>query len=82
MISTNKEQIYSIPAHLRRYENLHILFWLLKDISWCLNFKPLAITMIFPTMIVAIYITNKNKEIISELMHNLAVIFWIAANST
>jgi len=62
-------------------ENMHILFWLLKDVSWCLDFKPLAILMIFPTLIVAIWITRKNRHITSELAHNLAVIFWITANS-
>ena len=73
---------YSIPSQLRRMENMHILFWLLKDISWCLNFKVLGVLMIIPTLSVAIYITIKNKEYKSELAHNLAVIFWIAANST
>jgi len=73
---------YSIPSRLRRMENMHIVFWLLKDTSWCLNFKPLAILMIFPTLIVAIWITHKNRSIASELVHNLAVIFWITANST
>lgn len=73
---------YTIPAQLRRMENLHIVFWLFKDVSWCLNFKPLGILMIIPTLLVAIYITNKNKEIKSEFAHNLAVIFWITANST
>jgi hypothetical protein len=72
---------YSIPSRLRRMENMHILFWLLKDVSWCLDFKPLAILMIFPTLIVAIWITHKNRHITSELAHNLAVIFWITANS-
>ncbi len=73
---------YSIPARLRRMENMHIVFWLFKDISWCLNFKVLGVFMVIPTLLVAIYITVKNKNIKSELAHNLAVIFWIAANST
>jgi len=73
---------YSIPSRLRRMENMHIVFWLLKDVSWCLDFKPLAILMIFPTLIVAIWITHKNRHIASELAHNLAVIFWITANCT
>jgi hypothetical protein len=73
---------YSIPAKLRRMENMHIVFWLFKDISWCLNFKVLGVIMVIPTLLVAIYITSKNKNIKSELAHNLAVIFWIAANST
>lgn len=73
---------YTIPAKLRRMENLHIVFWLFKDVSWCLSFKPLGILMIVPTLLVAIYITYKNKDIKSEFAHNLAVIFWITANST
>lgn len=73
---------YSIPAKIRRMENLHIVFWLLKDTGWCLNLKPLAIFMIFPTLIIAGVITYRNRAILSELAHNLAVIFWITANST
>jgi hypothetical protein len=72
---------YSVPARLRKLENLHILFWLVKDICWCIGFKPLGVAMVFPTLIVAIYITWKNRSIHSELAHNLAVIFWITANS-
>lgn len=73
--------IYAVPAKLRSLENLHILFWLLKDISWCIVFKPMGVAMIFPTLLVAIYITWKNRETFSELAHNLAITFWISANS-
>ena len=72
--------IYAIPAKFRRMENLHILFWLMKDISWCLIFKPLGIAMLIPTLAIAIWITLRNREIKSELMHNLAIVFWITAN--
>ena len=81
-VNSTKTIDYTIPAKLRRMENLHIVFWLLKDVSWCLGFKILGTLMIIPTMVAAIYITHKNKDIRSELAHNLAVIFWIAANST
>jgi hypothetical protein len=74
--------LYSIPSRLRRLENLHILFWLLKDMSWCLNYKIAAVCMIIPTLAVAIYICHRNRHIITEWYHNLAVIFWISANST
>ena len=37
--------------------------------------------MIFPTLSVAIYIMIKNRHVVSELTHNLAIIFWITANS-
>jgi len=70
-----------VPAKFRSLENLHVLFWLVKDICWCIGFKPLGVAMIFPTLSVAIYIMIKNRQIISELTHNLAIIFWITANS-
>jgi hypothetical protein len=62
-------------------ENLHIAFWLVKDVSWCLIWKELGIAMILPTLSVAIWFTWKNRKIISELCHNLAIVFWITANS-
>ncbi|RYZ98936.1 MAG: hypothetical protein EOP47_18110 [Sphingobacteriaceae bacterium] len=62
-------------------ENMHIVFWLLKDIGWCLFWKPLGIIMIFPTLIIAILIAYRTRKMMSELCHNLAIIFWISANS-
>ena len=78
---TNKENVYSIPARYRRLENLHIVFWLFKDISWCMLWRPLGIAMVVPTLAVAIYIAYRTRQIKSELAHNLAVAFWISANS-
>jgi len=72
---------YIIPARYRRLENLHIVFWLFKDISWCMNWKVLGIIMVIPTLAVAIYISYRTRKITSELAHNLAVAFWISANS-
>jgi hypothetical protein len=80
MSHTNPPQ-YSIPAKFRRLENLHIVFWLFKDISWCMNWRLLGIVMILPTLMVAIYMANRTKHIKSELAHNIAVAFWILANS-
>ena len=76
-----EKDLYIIPARYRKMENLHILFWLVKDTCWCLTFKWLGLTMIFPTMLVAILICWRTRNIIAEFTHNLAVIFWIAANS-
>lgn len=76
-----KETFYKIPARYRRLENLHIVFWLFKDISWCMIWKVLGIVMIIPTLTVAIYIAYRTRQIRSELAHNLAVAFWISANS-
>ncbi len=77
----HKEALYSIPARFRRLENLHIVFWLFKDISWCMIWKELGMFMIIPTLSVAIYISYRTREIRSELAHNLAVALWITANS-
>lgn len=76
-----KEPMYRIPARYRKMENMHILFWLVKDISWCMIWKVLGIAMIFPTLIVAVLIAWRTRDMKSELAHNLAVIFWITANS-
>ena len=76
----NDPGVYSIPARFRRTENLHILFWLIKDISWAMLWRPLGMMMLIPTITVAIVITWQTRKIISELFHNLAVVFWITAN--
>jgi hypothetical protein len=61
-------------------ENLHIVFWLLKDLSWAMLWRPLGMFMILPTITAAFVITWQTRHIKSELFHNLAVIFWICAN--
>ena len=73
--------MYCIPDRYRRTENLHILFWLIKDMSWAMLWKPIGIFMIFPTISVAILITWQTRKIKAELFHNLAVTFWICANA-
>jgi len=72
---------YSIPLSYRRMENLHIVFWLLKDISWCMIWKPLGIAMVFPTLIIALVIAWRTRHLVSEACHNIAIAFWISANS-
>jgi hypothetical protein len=80
-MNNDSTRAYAIPAPYRRMENMHIIFWLLKDISWCMLWKPIGIAMIFPTLIIAIVISYRTRQIKSELAHNLAVVFWITANS-
>jgi len=75
------EQTYSIPVRFRKMENLHIVFWLFKDISWCMIWKPLGIAMIFPTLIIAIIISVRTRQFMSEVCHNVAIVFWISANA-
>ncbi len=68
-------------SQIRKYENFHIFLWLLKDTSWLLQFKAFGIFMIFPTIGFAILITWKGHRSILYTLPNLAVLFWIIANS-
>lgn len=66
----------------RHYENLHIPLWLLKDTCWMLQWRAFGITMIVPTISVAVIITIKSwREKNDEFWINLAVLFWISGNS-
>ena len=80
-MSQSNETLYTIPARYRKMENMHIAFWLLKDISWCMIWRELGIAMIVPTLSVAVWIAWRTRSIKSELAHNLAVVFWISANA-
>ena len=76
-----KEENYSIPLGYRKMENLHIVFWLFKDVARCMIWQPLGIAMIFPTLIISIVISWRTRQYMSELCHNLAITAWITANS-
>jgi hypothetical protein len=78
---SQQETTYNIPLKYRKMENLHIVFWLLKDVSWCMVWKPLGIAMIFPTLIISIIIAWRTRQYFSEICHNLAITIWISANS-
>jgi hypothetical protein len=75
-----KEAVYTIPSRYRRMENMHIVFWLLKDISWCMIWRELGLAMFIPTLIISIIISWRTRQMKSELAHNLAITFWICAN--
>ena len=72
--------VYSIPARFRRTENLHILLWLLKDLSWAMLWRELGLAMLVPTLFVAVLITWQTRHLKAELFHNLAIVCWICAN--
>lgn len=65
---------------IRRFENLHIVFWLFKDSCWMLELKWLGALMILPTLFLAIYIVIKSRHL-PEFYINMAILFWISANS-
>ncbi|MEP7142848.1 MAG: hypothetical protein ABI707_08260 [Ferruginibacter sp.] len=75
------DEVYAIPLRFRKMENLHIVFWLLKDISWCMIWRPLGVAMIFPTLIISIVIAVRTRQYMSEVCHNVAIVVWIMANS-
>jgi hypothetical protein len=75
------EAVYTIPLRHRRTENLHIVFWLMKDISWCMLWRALGLFMIVPTLGAAIFITWRARDNRTDFAHNLAVVFWITANA-
>jgi hypothetical protein len=79
-MKVQEEGQYMIPARYRRMENMHIVFWLVKDISWCMIWKELGIAMFIPTLSIAIIIAWRTRQIRAELAHNLAIAFWICAN--
>jgi len=63
-----------------RFDNLHILLWLLKDTCWMLEWKVLGTLMIAPTIGVAVYIAFRYAAE-QTFWLNVAVCFWISANA-
>lgn len=61
-------------------ENLHVILWLFKDMCWCMSAK-IGMVLIPPTVFVAFYIFYKNRKERDSAFHNMAVCFWIVANS-
>ena len=82
MNQNQANHFYNIPIAYRKMENLHIVFWLFKDIAWCMFWKPLGIIMIIPTLTISIIIAWRTRNIFSELCHNIAISVWITANSS
>lgn len=65
---------------IRKFENLHIVFWLIKDTCWMLELKILGAIMIFPTVALAVYLVIKTFKL-REVFINMSIFFWISANS-
>ena len=64
----------------RKWENMHIPLWLVKDTCWMLEWRWLGVTMVIPTIVMALYILNKTRGL-AEFYLNLSICFWISANS-
>jgi predicted permease len=67
--------------NIRKFENIHILLWLLKDLCWVTLSETIAVIMVIPTVALAFYIAWLSRIEKAELYHNLAVCCWIMANS-
>lgn len=65
---------------ISRYENLHIVFWLIKDTCWMMELKVLGVLMILPTIGIAAFIAGRTRSE-NTFYLNLAICFWIIANA-
>lgn len=65
---------------IKHYEYLHIVFWLIKDSCWMLELKIPGIVMIVPTIGLAVMIVYHTWRTI-DMFINMAILFWICANS-
>lgn len=70
-----------MPASIRANENFHIVLWLLKDLCWVLDLRTAGLVMIVPTIGMAALIAWRLRHDAGELLHALAVVSWILANS-
>lgn len=69
----------------RRYEFVHVFFWLLKDYSWCSQDQLLWIVAAIPTLFMAIdfiIVSSKNPKMMIDKSHYWAQLFWILSNLT
>ena len=65
---------------IKKIENSHVAFWLLKDTSWCQHWIYLGLIAAVPTLVVSIIIAWDSRKDRSDLIHNIAVCLWITAN--
>lgn len=48
---------------LKAKENLHVVFWLLKDFAWLMHFRLLGMAMVLPTIALGIWITVRTYKL-------------------
>jgi len=68
-------------TQIRKFENIHIVLWLIKDSCWMLQLKFIGSIMIIPAIGLAVFITLLSAKQIRHFFLNLSVVFWIVANS-
>jgi hypothetical protein len=75
-----KSSLLSAPASSSRFDDSHILLWLIKDTCWMLEWRVLGTIMIAPTIAVAILLAMRSRGQ-RAFWINLAICFWITANA-
>ena len=70
----------SLFDKIRKFESMHIVFWLMKDSCWMLEYKLLGTCMIVPTLFLAFYLAVKTYGT-RDFYINMSILFWISANS-
>lgn len=69
-------------SQTRLLENGHVAIWLMKDFCWCSGYKGLGVAMAIPTILLAAYLVFRARSCIRDVIHNLAVLLWLCANTT
>jgi hypothetical protein len=63
-----------------KFDNMHVLLWLIKDTCWLLEWRVFGTLMIAPTLAVAVLLAVRSRAD-RIFFINVAICFWITANS-
>ena len=69
----------------KRYEFVHMFFWLLKDYCWCSQDKIMWLAGAIPTIYISIdliKVTWKNKCLFVDFIHYSSQLIWVFSNIT
>lgn len=69
----------------KRYEFVHMFFWLLKDYCWCCQDKLMWLSGAIATLYISgdlILVTWKNKGLLVDFAHYLSQLIWVSSNIT
>jgi hypothetical protein len=67
---------------LRKFENLHVALWLVKDCAWCAGWRWVGMSMVIPALALAAKIAWESRKDVTDLVHNVVVCVWMCANIT
>jgi len=68
----------------RDYENIHIFFWLGKDVAWNGLIQPMWVIFVIPTFLVSLdfVVTSLfNKYAVIDHAHYVSVMLWVLGNA-